>query len=166
MTPHAKRAFFISFTSLALSFLSGTLTILAYVTDIFTRTGSSLTEKNSSLLVSITQIIANLVMLNIVERFNRRVFLLFVFISANLYCNKKTFFLQTLYIWSSVLTTASYIMFGVYCLFWFKNPALEWMPPFCFACIVYFSCMGLLPIPYIITTEIFPKKANYKFFVD
>lgn len=92
VTPHAKRAFFISFTSLALSFLSGTLTILAYVTDIFTRTGSSLTEKNSSLLVSITQIIANLVMLNIVERFNRRVFLLFVFISANLYCNKKPFF--------------------------------------------------------------------------
>lgn len=34
----------------------------------------------------------------------------------------------------------------------------EWMPPFCFACIVFFSCMGLLPIPYIITIEIFPKK--------
>lgn len=32
------------------------------------------------------------------------------------------------------------------------------MPPFCFACIVFFSCIGLLPIPYIQTIEIFPKK--------
>lgn len=31
---------------------------------------------------------------------------------------------------------------------------------FCFACIVYFSCMGLIPIPYIVFTEIFPKKVT------
>lgn len=70
----------------------------------------------------------------------------------------STYELQTLYIWSSFLTTASYLLFGVYCWFWLKNPAFDWMPPFCFACIIYFSCMGLLPIPYIVTIEIFPKK--------
>lgn len=73
VTPHARKAFFISFTMLLLSFSSGTLTILSYVTDIFSKTGSSLSAKNSSLLVSITQIIGNLVLLNIIERINRRV---------------------------------------------------------------------------------------------
>lgn len=73
VTPQAKKAFFIAFTSLTLSFLSGTITIVSYVTDIFIKTGSSFSAKNSSLLVSITQITANLVLLNIVERINRRV---------------------------------------------------------------------------------------------
>lgn len=82
VTPHAKRAFFISFVSLSLSLLSCTLVIISYVTDIFNRTGSSLSEKNSSILISITQIIANLVLLNIVERINRRVIIKSCF-SAN-----------------------------------------------------------------------------------
>lgn len=73
VTPHAKKASFIAFTSLTLSFLSGTITIVSFVTDIFTRTGSALSEKNSSILMSIAQIVANLVFLNIVERVNRRV---------------------------------------------------------------------------------------------
>ena len=73
VTPQAQKAFFISFTSLLLCFTAGTMTMLSYVTDIFSKTGSSLSEKNSSLLISITQIIGNLVVLNIIERFNRRV---------------------------------------------------------------------------------------------
>lgn len=72
-SPHARRAFFIAFTSIMLSFLTGIIILMGYVTDIFYRSGSSLTEKNSSILVSITQIIANLVLLNIVERVNRKV---------------------------------------------------------------------------------------------
>lgn len=73
VTPQAKRAIFISLTSLTLSFASGTVIILCYVTDIFAKSGSSLPTKHSSLLVSITQITANLIFLNTVERINRRV---------------------------------------------------------------------------------------------
>lgn len=72
-SPHARRAFFIAFTGIVLSFLTGIIILMGYVTDIFYRSGSSLSEKNSSILVSITQIIANLVLLNIVERVNRKV---------------------------------------------------------------------------------------------
>lgn len=73
VTPQAKKAFFIAFTAFTLSFLSGTMTIVSYVTDIFVKTGSSFSAKNSSLFIAIIQISANLVVLAIVERINRRV---------------------------------------------------------------------------------------------
>ncbi|XP_031623102.1 uncharacterized protein LOC116340647 [Contarinia nasturtii] len=135
-TPQAKKALFIGFVSLTLSFLSGTLTIISYVTDIFEKTHSSLSEKHSSILVSVVQLTANLLLLNIVERFNRK----------------------TLYVCSSFLTSGSFFLFAVYCQFWIDQPEYRWMAPFCFSCITYFSCMGLLPIPYILNIEIFPKK--------
>lgn len=145
---------FIAFSLYTLCLASGSLTILSYVTDIFTKTGSSLSPKNASLLVSVTQIIGNLVFLNIVERFNRKVCCSDINRKRNKMNPSEIFFFfqfQTLYIWSSLLTAASYFLFGAYCLLWFKQPEFEWMPPFCFACIIYFSCMGLLPIPYILT---------------
>lgn len=46
----------------------------------------------------------------------------------------------------------------MYCYFWMNDSQYEWMPTTFFACIVYFSWMGQIPIPFIITTEIFPKK--------
>lgn len=74
VTPQAKKAFFITFIMWILSFCSCTFTIQSYVTEVFAKSGSSLSANNSSLLVSIVQLIGNLVMLNIVERINRRVF--------------------------------------------------------------------------------------------
>lgn len=73
VTPHAKRAFFISFTPLTLSFISGSSVMINYATAIFKKTGSSLSDKDSALLLPIVQILANILMLGIVERFNRRV---------------------------------------------------------------------------------------------
>lgn len=130
------------------------------MTDIFTKTGSSLSAKNSSLLVSITQIIANLVLLNIIERINRRVLINMDILRCINQLRRIYFLLQTLYIVSSILTAISFFFFGAYCLLWQDRPEYKWMPPLFFACIIFFSCMGLLPIPYILTTEIFPKKVN------
>lgn len=72
-TPHAKNALFISFTALTLSFVTGALTIVGFVTQIFKESDSSFSEKHSSILVSITSLTGNLIFLNIVERINRRV---------------------------------------------------------------------------------------------
>lgn len=38
---------------------------------------------------------------------------------------------------------------------------LGWIPPLCVSAITFFGCMGTLPIPYIIMTEIFPKKVCF-----
>lgn len=67
----AKKAFFLNYSFLI---LNSPLWILpVFVTYIFSKTGSTLSEKNSSLLVSITMLITNLVFLNCVERFSRKV---------------------------------------------------------------------------------------------
>lgn len=58
---------------ITLGYTSGILTILAFITQIFQETGSILTEKQSAIVISFTQIMGNIVLLNIVERFNRRV---------------------------------------------------------------------------------------------
>lgn len=71
--PQAKKAFFIAFTSIIMGFFCGVWFLVTYVTDIFNKTGSSLSDKNSSLLISFATLFTNLVFLNIVERFNRRV---------------------------------------------------------------------------------------------
>lgn len=42
-----------------------------------------------------------------------------------------------------------------------KQPEYEWMPPFCLTCVIYFSWLGLVPIPFIVMNEIFPSKVNY-----
>lgn len=123
---------------ITLGYSSGILTILAFITQIFQETGSILTEKQSAILISFTQIMGNIVLLNIVERFNRR----------------------TLYITSSILTAFAYFTFFAYGYFDIKQLGYTWMPPLCIACIVFASCMGLAPMPYIVSIEIFPQKIS------
>lgn len=72
-TPHAKKALAISLSMVSLAYLTSPSTIVAYVTQIFKETGSIKSEKESAVLISITQLTANIVILNIVDRFNRRV---------------------------------------------------------------------------------------------
>lgn len=77
--------------------------------------------------------------LNIIERFNRR----------------------TLLIWSSIFTMLSYLLFAVYGFFLKDQPGLEWldwMPLLCFGSIVFFSWLGIVPIPYILNIELSPNK--------
>lgn len=124
---------------LFLSLLTGVLSIPNFTTAIFNESGSSLSENDSAILVAIITLAANLLTLNIIERFNRR----------------------TLYILSSVCTMLGYALFAVYGFFLKGQPGLEWlnwMPLFCFASIVFSSWFGIVPIPYIINLELSPKK--------
>lgn len=68
--------------------------------------------------------------------------------------------LQTLQICSSILTTLSFFSFASYGLFLSNNHEFDWMPPFCFSCIVFVSWLGQIPISYIVTFEIFPKEVR------
>lgn len=67
---------------------------------------------------------------------------------------------QTLQITSSILTTITFFLFAVYSSCWINQPEYEWIPTVLFTCIVLFSCLGLIPIPFILTMEIFPRKVN------
>lgn len=122
-TRHAKKSLFISFTMITLAYLTGTVTILNYITVIFAQTGSALTEKHSAILISVTQLTGNFVFMNIVERFNRK----------------------TLYICSALSTAALFFLFGAYGYFEIKDLGYEWLPPACMSLTIFSSCMGLLP---------------------
>lgn len=88
-TPQAKKAYFIAFTAYILCFFSGLFVFLGYVADIFSKTGSLLSVKNASLLVSITTLLGNLTCSAIVEKFNRRV-------SCNFHSETFTIFIFSL----------------------------------------------------------------------
>ncbi|XP_031622939.1 facilitated trehalose transporter Tret1-like [Contarinia nasturtii] len=99
LTPKAKRSIFIAFVSLVISFLSCATVMLSYITNIFEKTGSPFSSKYSSFLISLVQLFANIIFLNIVERFKR----------------------MTLYIWSSILTAIAYVAYGTYCWLWLNQ---------------------------------------------
>lgn len=81
VTAKAKKAICVAFVSLLLSFFSCATVTFNYVEDIFKRTGST-SSKEYSLLISIVQLVANLIFLNIVERFKRRVSQNFIFFNG------------------------------------------------------------------------------------
>lgn len=72
-TLQAKRACFVAFTAYFLCFACGIYVLTNYMTDIFAKTGSSLSPKTSSLTVAITTMIGNLLFFAIVEHFSRKV---------------------------------------------------------------------------------------------
>lgn len=121
-----------------------------------------MSPQNSSILVVVIQFIGNLLFLTIADRFNRRVksieeyILVFIIL-----CMSLNYFLQTILICSSILTATAYFGFGVYCSFWMNIEYLQWMPPFFVSSILFCSCMGILPIPNVITSEIYPKKVFF-----
>lgn len=117
----AKKAFFIAFTSNTLCLLCSTYAITGYVTDIFSKTGSILSEKHSSILIAVITLCTNLFFLCIVERINRK----------------------TLYIGGAILTALSLFSFTVYGLLWLERGLYQWMPPLFFAGMIFFSNCGL-----------------------
>lgn len=73
VTPQAKTAFFISISLTAMYIISGTAVLMDFSAEIFARTGSSISSKSSSLLVSVTKLTGNLIFLVVVEKLRRKV---------------------------------------------------------------------------------------------
>lgn len=80
-------------------------------------------------------------------------------ISLWLICSFPSNF-QTLYVWSSLFSALAYFLMGTYGCLWLKQPGFEWMPPFCISFLIFSSCLGMFPMPYVIAVEIFPKKVG------
>lgn len=74
--------------------------------------------------------------------------------------------LQTLYVWSSLLTAASYVLCIGYGFFWSKQSGFEWIPTVCFGAVVFFSSTGMLPLSYIMTPELLPRKVQEHQFIS
>ena len=71
-----------------------------------------------------------------------------------------TFFVQTLYVGSSIVAAFGFIVFAAHCHILKDDPKFNWIPLVCFIFIIFSSGMGIMPIPYIIIYEIFPKEVS------
>lgn len=132
----ARKAAFIGICSFALAALQGFGVLISYVTEIFTTTNSSISANNASIIILTILIVSNLVFINLVDRAGRR----------------------TLFIWSSFVTAIILAVFIVYLHSLAENRALNWVPIVCLSSALFISCLGMNPIPFIVTLEVLPQK--------
>lgn len=119
-----------------LNALQGFAIISTYVTEIFASTNPDISPINASTVITTVLIVANLIFMNLVDRAGRRVF----------------------FICSSVATTIGLVIFATYLYYLSENPAYDWAPIVCLSYVLFVSCLGMTPIPFLISIEIFPKK--------
>lgn len=159
VTPQAKTAFSISISLTAMYILCGTVVLIDYSAEIFARTGSSISPKSSSILISVAKLTGNLIFLAIVEKFSRKVCkCAFKFYRGTFY--EFWLLFQSFFIGSTFVSAVFFLLFGTYCLLWIHQPEFDWMPAFCAACISFSSGMGLSQMPFLIGAELFPKKVH------
>lgn len=132
----ARKAMFIAFSSMALNSLQGFTILQNYVTEIFASSNPAISPIDSSIVITTIFIISNLIFMNLVDRAGRRTF----------------------YIWSSIATTIGLILFAAYLYYLTDNHTFDWVPVVCLSFVLFVSCLGMTPVPFITLMEIFPEK--------
>lgn len=135
----AVKAIIICFVAFTMRQFCGVFAILNYASTVFRDAGSILTNEMSSIVLAIIQLIGALISTNLLDRTGRK---LLCVISA----------LGTL---SSLLTSGIFI--------YFKDHGsdvsnFQWVPLVTLCGAIIFAATGLLPLPYIIASEICSQK--------
>lgn len=119
-----------------LNSLQGFAIILTYVTEIFASTNPNISAINASMVITSILIGANFIYMNLVDRAGRRVF----------------------YICSSIAAFVGHVLFALYLYFLTDNHAFDWVPIVCLSYVLFVSSLGMNPVPFLVSIEIFPKK--------
>lgn len=111
--------------------------LVAQKTDcIFVDSDPNISSIDASIITTAMLILANLVFVNVVDRFGRRTF----------------------YIYSSLATVIGHVVFGLYLHFLAYNQAFDLVPIIVMSYGLVANAMGMNPVPWVIMMEIFPKK--------
>lgn len=121
---------------MTLNSLQGTMVLSSYVTEIFTSSIPNVSPIDASIAITLLLIGANLIYLNLVDRAGRR----------------------TIYIWSSLASTAGLLVYAGYLYYLTQNHAFDWVPIASISYVLFSSCLGMTPAPYIVMFEIMPAK--------
>lgn len=116
--------------------LQGTAILNNYVTEIMSSTKSNISPLYASTIITAIMIGANLLYLNIVDRFGRR----------------------TLYMWSTLATAIGLTLFALHLYLLTDNRAFDWVPVVCLSYISFVNSLGMYPIPWLIIVETMPNK--------
>lgn len=134
----AKKAILIALFLGAYNQLCGGLTLLSYANKIFRDSKTPLSEHTSTLIISIVQLTANIIAMLLVDRAGRK----------------------ALVILSSIGTAVGLIGMGLYDLFHIHLTDFNWIPIVAFAVMIFMSSTGILPLTFVILSEILPKKVG------
>lgn len=132
----ARKSILITLPLVILNSLQGFTILITYVTEIFAHTNSNLTAIESSIIITSLLILGNLIVYHLIDRAGRR----------------------RLYVCSSFATSLALAFFAAYLYFFADSRAYEWAPIVSISFIIFFSCLGMTPVPFILMIEIFPQK--------
>lgn len=139
----AIKAILIGFSLTAINLFSGTFAMINYTASIFRASGSTLDPHVSSIIIAIIQILGVYGSTNLVDRIGRKTLLIFSTSGA--------------FIGLMLLGTYSYLNENG-----FDVAQYNCVPLLGFSTFVLTSCFGILPLPFIVLTEILPAEVKFE----
>lgn len=118
--------------------MTGCWVLLTYTTAFFEEAGSSFTPLQSSLLICIFQIVANICTMFLVDRLGRKILLTT----------------------SSVGAGIGLMILALHHLYRDDLPNSNWLPMYMLTLTLFIAQVGILSIPSIITIDILPAKVS------
>lgn len=116
--------------------LSGCYILLTYTTQFFNDAGSSFTPLESSILINVVQLVANIVTMFLIERLGRK----------------------CLFIISTIGASVGMFILAIHNLYQRELPDTEWIPIYVLSFTIFIASTGVLSVPYIITIDVLSAK--------
>lgn len=136
-----QRALTISICLIVLNQFCGCYALLSYTTKVFAEAGASLSPIESSVLIVIVQILANILTIYLIDRAGRKI----------------------LFITSAMGTAVGLICLGLHNIYLDQLNDFRWIPIASLSFAVFIASVGLLSLPYTIAIDILPPKVLYKY---
>lgn len=134
--PQAKKAILIGISLAICNQLSGAWPLMTYTQAIFEEAGSTLSPSLCAIIVSLVQLVANVVSIAIVDRIDRK----------------------TIFSCSAICTGVGLAVMGLHSVY--KDFLTEYasIPIMAFSFTIFVASCGILPVHYVLVVEIMPKK--------
>lgn len=136
------KAILIGVSLTAINLFSGTFAMLNYTASIFQVSGSDLDPHISAIVIAVIQIFGVYGSTSLVDRVGRKKLLTFSTCGAFLG-------LASLGIYSFLTNRLG-----------LELREFNWVPLVSFSTFIFISCFGIVPLPFIVLTEILPAKVN------
>lgn len=137
-TRAARRAVSISMFLVFLPQFCGCYILISYSTPYFAEAGSTLTPLQSSILICIVQLIANLFTVILIDRLGRKI----------------------LFTTSSIGAGLGMIVLALHNFYKDELPGTNWVPMYGLSFTIFIGSVGLLPVPFIITVDVLPANVS------
>ncbi|XP_037042110.1 facilitated trehalose transporter Tret1-2 homolog [Bradysia coprophila] len=141
LNPVSMRAMLIGPILMAVSQFSGTFTLVSYGATIFEESGSTMNPNLSTIILGCLQIAGTISTYFLIDRIGRKLLL-------TISCSGAAIGLSVMGIYCYLNKHQSNIDLSQY----------NWIPVVTLSFVIYISSIGIIPVPYIIISEVLPQK--------